>query len=597
MSANAAIAEDFGPQETGPRVRRVLVAEDSNIVHDLLKLLLIQRGHEVDIAMDGLQALEALRNKDYDVALLDYHLPKADGLEVASALKADSHGRRVPRLIAITADPEGLLSANEGCESFDFILPKPLDINQVGRVIEEQAELADRASHRPAPAREVLGGATVAAVETPSILEGLRHKLLCWPDDIDSSRLSNRAIQATLGDTRFDAIVIKTPVEQDELAAIWKHRALFALPVIDLTGHLANMADLDASRLDAHETDKIDHLVRRFRDRRVRLHRDLLLSDDVEARLVGRMFVSGKPLAAKLDPVSRLCVSYNVTLPPNEVESHAAGLYASNLLDRNFVERFHVCTNCGSDHIHVRDGCAKCHSANLVEEEYLIHFRCGFQGPKAVFQNDLELVCPKCRRELEDPGVDYDRAAKMVICRSCGHAEADPVVGMVCLDCSTYHDWGTCYTHDYFTYELTDQGVGFAEYGRSFLGLFQKPLRFEELPRDLIVALNEAARKYNDAGTPFTLANIFYKNERSVTTDRGARQFADARAQFLKNLRAALGGSPVVVQGPSSYDFALLPGVEPDQSERDFPRLQQRANANLPFDIGATLKAFGPEDF
>ena len=57
--------------------RRVLVAEDSPTTHEILKLLLTQRGHHVDIATDGEQALEALRRNHYDVALLDFHLPTA----------------------------------------------------------------------------------------------------------------------------------------------------------------------------------------------------------------------------------------------------------------------------------------------------------------------------------------------------------------------------------------------------------------------------------------------------------------------------------------------------------------------------------------
>jgi len=593
----APLAKEAGAETHRPGARKVLVAEDSAITHDLLKLLLKQRGHEVDIADDGLKALEALRNNTYDVALLDYHLPRLDGLQVAAALKADPGGHRLPRLIAITADPEGLLSAEAGCENFDYILPKPLDINQVGKVVEEQAEIADHAESAVSLSPELRPAVAVPTPPPPSILDGLGRKLLSWPDDIDPTRLSSRAMQATLGDTRFDAIAIKVPVEVDDLATIWEHKALYVLPVIDLTGSLGSMADLDASKLKADETDQIERLIWRFHEGRGRLHRDLLLSDDLEDRLLARVFVSGKPLTATLDPRSRASFSFNVTLNPNAAAREAESLCARGLLEKEFVERFHVCPRCDSDRIHVRQICPKCHSSNLDEEEYLVHHRCGFQGPKSQFRNGLHLVCPKCSRALVDFGVDYDQAQTVIVCRNCGHSGSKSVVGMLCLDCGTNHAPQSCKTRDAFSYQLTDQGTGFAEYGRSFLGLFQKPLRFEELPRELVLALNEAAKAYNEHKTPFTLVNIFYKNERRITAEQGSLAFAEARDRFLENLRESLGGSKLVVKGPSSYDFALLPGIDPHLADKDFPGLRERAAGTLSVDLGATLKAFGPEDF
>lgn len=580
-----------------PGARRVLVAEDSAITHDLLKLLLNQRGHEVDVVTDGLSALEALRNNSYDVALLDYHLPHMDGLDVAAALKAEARGRRLPRLIAITADPEGLLSADEGCEQFDYILPKPLDINQVGKVVEEQAQIADRAAAQARASDTERRGLARVAAPLPPILEGLGLKFLEWPEDVAPERLSSRATQAISGDMRFDALIVRLPAPPQDLATIWQHKALFALPVIDLTGTLGVKADLDAAGLKPGEKDQVERVIRRFRERRAHLHRDLLLSDDVEDRLLGRIFVSGKPLTATLDPASRTCVSYNVTLTGDAARENAEDLCARGLLKREFVERFHVCSHCGSERLHVRKGCIKCHSANLAEEQYLRHFRCGFQGPKSEFRRGLKLVCPKCQHELGEAGIDHDLTGTTIICRSCGHADTRTVTGMVCLDCGGYDDWEKGRTRDAYSYQLSDQGLGFAEYGRSFLGLFQKPLRFEELPRELIVALNEAARKFTADRTPFTLVNIFYKNERAITSEHGGRQFAEARDQFIDNLRSALGHGRLVVKGPSSYDFALLPGVAPHQAQRDFPALRARAVAPLRLDIGATLKAFGPEDF
>ena len=120
---------------------KVLVAEDSSITSDLLKLLLNHRGYHVDIAKDGLQALAALREHRYDVALLDFHLPQMDGVQVASLIRKEAKGRMVPKIIAMTADIEGLLAHVENCENFDHILPKPLDIFQVGKLVEDEAEI------------------------------------------------------------------------------------------------------------------------------------------------------------------------------------------------------------------------------------------------------------------------------------------------------------------------------------------------------------------------------------------------------------------------------------------------------------------------
>lgn len=66
------------------RRQRILVADDSEVTQDLLKLLLTQRGHEVDVVSDGEEALKALRSHDYDVVLMDFHLHGMDGLEFAS---------------------------------------------------------------------------------------------------------------------------------------------------------------------------------------------------------------------------------------------------------------------------------------------------------------------------------------------------------------------------------------------------------------------------------------------------------------------------------------------------------------------------------
>lgn len=593
MTAAAAEAPQSAQQPVAGR--KVLVAEDSPITHELLKLLLNQRGHQVDIATDGLQALEALRSRDYDVALLDFHLPHMDGLQVAAALKKAANGGKVPRLIAITADVEGLLAHEEGCENFDHIIPKPLDIYEVGKLVEEQAEEGDRAAEvRSAPA--AAADEPRARHAPPSFLEGLGYQFLVWPDDLQATRLSARAMQATLGDPRFDGILIKEPATPAQLAMLWRHKALFALPVIDLTGTLGPKADLDGSKVSAQDRDVITGLVRRFQDQRARLNRDLLFSEVLSEQLLGRIYVSGGKLTAALDPMSKSLVSYNTTLGEAAAAREANSLCEQGLLTRTFFDRFQICPRCESSRMHVREECAKCRSANLAEEPYLHHFKCAYQGPESQFRSGDALICPKCRRELSHFGYDYDRPGTMIVCKACGHAASEPAVGFVCVDCGGHVDSDACNTRDVYSYELTEQGVGFAEHGRAFLGEAARVMRFAELPVELVVALNGAAKQYNEQKVPFTLVNIFYEKEREITAEHGARQFAQARDLFIENMRAAVDKTDMVVKG-QSYDFALLRDIDPEAARAEFDELRERAQATVRFDLGAKFQAFGPEDF
>lgn len=580
--------------------RRVLVAEDSPTTHEILKLLLTQRGHHVDIATDGAQALEALRNNHYDVALLDFHLPKMDGLRVATTVRSELQGRDLPRLIAITADLPGLLAHTGDCENFDLVIPKPLDIYRIGQLLEEQAELRDEQQTEflepgprsaPSPARAI-----PSAVRQTFAIEGLGYEFLLWPEDIDVRRLSARAMQATLGDPRFDAILITQPVPVEALASLWERKALYVLPIVDLTGTLGRMADFDGAELGAAETERLGRLIRDFQDRRARLHRDLLLSDKLGEQLLGRMFVANRPLTAAFDPRYSHLAAYDVPLSRRLVTREAESLCEHGLLKREFFERFHICPSCDSYRLHVREECSQCRSSNLSEEQYLHHFRCAFQGPEADFRRGDELICPKCHHALTHFGFDYDRPGTMVVCGSCGHAASEPSVGFVCLDCGVHTDSDVAATRDVFSYQLTDQGVSFAEKGGAVLGYAREAFRFADLPLELVVALNAAAKRYNEDKTPFALVNILYRKESEVVAEFGARRFAQARDLFIENLRNALEKPNTVVRG-QSYDFALIEGISPEQAQVDFDHLKERASRTLYVDLGAMFQAFGPEDF
>ena len=76
------------PSSEGKASLAILVAADGQATKDLLKLLLTQRGHRVDLVDDGGRALKALLDRRYDIALVDFILPTMDGLRVVAEFKS-----------------------------------------------------------------------------------------------------------------------------------------------------------------------------------------------------------------------------------------------------------------------------------------------------------------------------------------------------------------------------------------------------------------------------------------------------------------------------------------------------------------------------
>ena len=85
--------------------KRVLVVDDEKLIVKGIRFSLEQEGMEVDCAYDGEEALEKVREKEYDMILLDIMLPKLTGLEVCQQIREFSS---VP-IIMLTAKGEDMI--------------------------------------------------------------------------------------------------------------------------------------------------------------------------------------------------------------------------------------------------------------------------------------------------------------------------------------------------------------------------------------------------------------------------------------------------------------------------------------------------------
>ncbi len=78
---------------------KVLIAEDDKFLVSAYRLKLEKEGVEVEIALDGEEALEKLKSFKPDVMLLDLMMPKVDGFEVLERLKKEG-GIQIPIIVA-----------------------------------------------------------------------------------------------------------------------------------------------------------------------------------------------------------------------------------------------------------------------------------------------------------------------------------------------------------------------------------------------------------------------------------------------------------------------------------------------------------------
>lgn len=116
---------DPGPGAEASNSLRVLVAEDNRINQELAIACLESDGHRVDIARNGLEAVEAVRTFTYDAVLMDYDMPELDGIEATAQIRALPGINRAVPIIAMTASAAAGDQARWAKAGMDQYLPKP----------------------------------------------------------------------------------------------------------------------------------------------------------------------------------------------------------------------------------------------------------------------------------------------------------------------------------------------------------------------------------------------------------------------------------------------------------------------------------------
>jgi CheY-like chemotaxis protein/HPt (histidine-containing phosphotransfer) domain-containing protein len=120
---------------------RVLLAEDSPINQKLAVRLLARRGHDVTVVDDGRRAVEAFRNGEFDIILMDIQMPELDGFAATAEIRAleEGTGGHIP-IVALTAHAMAGDEARCLAGGMDAYVSKPFRPEELFVAVEQLAD-------------------------------------------------------------------------------------------------------------------------------------------------------------------------------------------------------------------------------------------------------------------------------------------------------------------------------------------------------------------------------------------------------------------------------------------------------------------------
>lgn len=112
---------------------RILIVDDEDALRTILSSELVGAGYEIATAADGEEGVAEVKNRKFDLVLLDIHMPKLDGFEVLKFIKKEHPEVKVIMLTGFADLKNAIESKKYGAEDF---VSKPYDLVDLLTTIE-----------------------------------------------------------------------------------------------------------------------------------------------------------------------------------------------------------------------------------------------------------------------------------------------------------------------------------------------------------------------------------------------------------------------------------------------------------------------------
>ncbi len=126
----------MGPLELTDLRKRILVVDDSVTMRDMVKFTLETAGYDVQLAVDGDDAITFLDDNTFDLVITDINMPKMDGIDLTQHIRADARTSSLPVLCLTTEQAASTKSAAKAAGATGWIA-KPFDPDKLLQVVKK----------------------------------------------------------------------------------------------------------------------------------------------------------------------------------------------------------------------------------------------------------------------------------------------------------------------------------------------------------------------------------------------------------------------------------------------------------------------------
>jgi CheY-like chemotaxis protein len=157
-------------EEKTPQLK-ILVVDDDALNQQMMKFLLMQWGHEVTFAGNGMEAVDIVKIDRFDIVFMDLQMPGMGGVEASRKIREWENGNRRTYIVALTASylPE---KGQELFESgIDNYIAKPFEVEHIRRMLKYTAASKERAE----AADQVMPAGEISIQDVLNIQQGIER--------------------------------------------------------------------------------------------------------------------------------------------------------------------------------------------------------------------------------------------------------------------------------------------------------------------------------------------------------------------------------------------------------------------------------------